>query len=38
MRFHSAVVLKNQVPKMWADYDVYNNLIFNDDETNPIYE
>jgi hypothetical protein len=34
----SAVVLKNQVPKVWSASDLYNNLIFNGDANCPIYE
>jgi predicted secreted protein len=37
-RVSKAIVLKNQVPKIWSENDLYNNLIYNADPDCPIYE
>ncbi len=37
-RLPSAVVIRNQVPKAYLNYDIYCNLIPNDDESNPVYD
>ena len=34
----SATVIKNQVPKEWVDYDIYCQLLQNEDENNPYYQ
>lgn len=37
-RLPNAVVLRNQIPKAYLPYDLYCNLIPNDDESTPIYD
>ena len=37
LRLPGAVVLRNQIPKSYLPYDLYCNLIPNEDENNPIY-
>ena len=37
-RLPNAVVLRNQIPKSYLDFDLYCNLIPNDDDNIPIYE
>lgn len=34
----NANVIKNQVPKEWVDYDIYCQLLQNEDEANPNYQ
>jgi len=34
----NANVIKNQVPKEWVDYDIYCQLLQNEDENNPYYQ
>ena len=36
-RIPNAIVMKNQIPKNYLHYDLYNNLIQNDDETCPYF-
>ena len=37
-RLPNAVILRNQIPKAYLPYDLYCNLIPNDDETTVIYD
>lgn len=37
-RLPNALVLRNQIPKAYLPYDIYCNLIPNDDENSPIYD
>lgn len=37
-RLPNALVLRNQIPKSYLNYDIYCNLIPNDDETLHIYD
>ena len=37
-RMPSAVVLRNQIPKAYLPYDLYCNLIPNDDENTQVYD
>jgi len=32
------MIMKNQIPKSYLNFDLYNNLIQNDDETCPYYQ
>ena len=34
-RVPNAIIMKNMIPKHYLDYDIYNNLISNDDDTIP---
>ena len=34
----NAVVLRNQIPKAYLPYDLYCNLIPNEEENTPIYD
>ena len=36
-RVPNAIVMKNQIPKSYVHYDLYNNLIENDDESCPYF-
>ena len=33
-----AVVMKNMIPKSYQHYDLYNNLIPNDDPASTVFE
>jgi hypothetical protein len=37
-RIPDAVVFKNKIPKMYIDYDIYFNLIHNEDGNESCYE
>lgn len=37
-RLPNAVVLRNQIPKSYLPYDLYVNLIPNEDENCPVYD
>ena len=37
-RIPTAVVMKNQIPKAYLNFDIYNNLIPNEDPTLPHYQ
>lgn len=37
-RIPNAIVMKNQIPKSYLNFDLYNNLIQNDDETCPYFQ
>jgi hypothetical protein len=37
-RIPNAMVMKNQIPKSYLNYDLYNNLIQNDDESCPYFQ
>ena len=37
-RLPNAVVLRNQIPKSYVQYDLYCNLVPNEDEGSPIYD
>ena len=34
----NAIIMKNQIPKNYLHYDLYNNLIQNDDESCPYFQ
>jgi len=34
----NATVLKNTVPKQWVDFDIYCQLLPNEDSNNPYYQ
>ena len=34
----NAIVMKNQIPKQYLHYDLYNNLVPNDDPNLPYYQ
>jgi|TARA_B110001450_G_C17540212_1_gene448305 hypothetical protein len=36
-RIPNAVIMKNQIPKSYLPYDIYNNLVPNDVEDTPFY-
>jgi len=36
-RIPNAMIMKNQIPKHYLNYDLYNNLIQNDDESCPYF-
>ena len=37
-RIPNAVVMKNQIPQKYLPYDLYNNLVPNDDESTPYFQ
>ena len=37
-RVPNAAVMKNQIPKAYLNYDIYNNLIPNNDESIGFYQ
>ncbi len=37
-RLPDAVVMKNQIPKHYLDFEIYNNLIPNEDPSTPFYQ
>ena len=37
-RIPNAIIMKNQIPKSYLHYDLYNQLIPNDDEAMPYYQ
>ena len=36
-RVPNAIVMKNMIPKYYLDYDLYNNLVQNEDPSDPNY-
>lgn len=36
-RVPNAVIMKNMIPKYYLDFDIYNNLVQNDDPSDPNY-
>lgn len=32
------MVMKNQIPKSYINFDLYNNLVPNDDQNTPYYQ
>ena len=33
----NAMIMKNQIPKSYFDFDIYNNLVQNNDDIQPYY-
>ena len=36
-RIPNAVIMKNQIPKSYLPYDIYNNLVPNESDDTPFY-
>lgn len=36
-RVPNAMIMKNQIPRSYLPYDLYNNLVPNDDESTPYF-